>query len=113
LLTNSSSCFCFFLYVLHLSLDLSFCVCAEVFENRQCNKLFWSPLGTHLVLAGLGPMNGQLEWVDCDAGEPTGPPQEHFQCADVEWDPSGRYVITSATQPLGAEAWRYTVSDTF
>ena len=82
------------------------------FDNRAANALFWSPLGGHLVLAGLGPFNGQLEWLDVDSGESLTPTvQEHFQCGEVEWDPSGRFVITSATQPIGGANWKYTMDN--
>jgi translation initiation factor 3 subunit B len=79
----------------------------KTYESRQANALFWSPLGGHLVLAGFGAFNGQLEWIDVDAGESLTPtPAEHFQCSDVEWDPSGRFAITSATQPVGDAHWK-------
>jgi translation initiation factor 3 subunit B len=82
------------------------------FDNRPANALFWSPMGGHLVLAGLGPFNGQLEWIDCEHGESLTPiPQEHFQCSEVEWDPSGRFLITSATQPIGGGNWKYTMDN--
>ena len=82
------------------------------FDNRAANALFWSPLGGHLILAGLGPFNGQLEWLDVESGESLTPTvQEHFQCSEVEWDPSGRFVITSATQPIGDAHWKYTMDN--
>jgi len=82
------------------------------FDNRMANALFWSPMGGHLVLAGLGPFNGALEWIDVENGESLTPAtQEHFQCGDVEWDPSGRFVITSATQPIEGGNWKYTMDN--
>ena len=79
------------------------------FDNRQANALFWSPAGNQLLLAGLGSMNGQLEWVDVDAVESLAQ-NEHFMASEVEWDPSGRYVITAVTQPIGDGGghWRFT-----
>ena len=83
---------------------------AQTFEQRQANALFWSPAGNHLLLAGLGSMNGQLEWLDVDAGESLSV-SEHFMCNDVEWDPSGRYVLTAVTQPIGEGNWRFTMDN--
>ena len=80
------------------------------FDNRQANALFWSPAGNHLLLAGLGSMNGQLEWMDVDAGESLSV-SEHFMCNEVEWDPSGRYVLTAVTQPIGEGNWRFTMDN--
>lgn len=85
----------------------------RTFENRQANSLFWSPLGGHLLLAGFGQIfNGQLEWLDIDAGESLTPGgTEHFQAGEVEWDPSGRFVITAATQPITQGKWKYTMDN--
>jgi len=76
-------------------------------DDRLTNCLFWSPTGENIVLAGLGPLHGQLEFVDALTCE-TLISQEHYQCTDVEWDPSGRYVITAVCTPLGKEPWRFT-----
>lgn len=82
----------------------------KTFENRSCNSLFWSPTGGHLLLAGLGPINGSLEWFDIDNLESL-TTNEHFMCNEIEWDPSGRYIFTSVTQPIGDSNWRATVTD--
>jgi len=78
----------------------------KTFESRQANALFWSPAGSVVVGAGLGNMNGMLEWFDADNGE-TISQQEHFMCNEVEWDPSGRYLSTSVTQPIGDQSFKY------
>ena len=82
----------------------------QTFEQRQGNALFWSPAGNHLLVAGLGSMNGQLEWLDVDGGESLSV-SEHFMCNEVEWDPSGRYVLTAVTQPIGDANWRFTMDN--
>ena len=82
----------------------------HTFDNRQANALFWSPAGGQLLLAGLGSMNGQLEWLDVDAGEALSV-SEHFMCNEVEWDPSGRYLLTAVTQPIGDANWRFTMDN--
>ena len=58
-------------------------------KGRTCNALFWSPMGKHIVMAGLKSMNGQLEFYNVDEGETTAT-GEHFMATDVDWDPSGR-----------------------
>merc|ERR1711868_85970 len=76
----------------------------QTLDKRSCNALFWSPRGQFLVLAGLGSMAGELEFVDT-ADMTTMAKTEHFQATDVEWDPSGRYVIT------GVSYWRCKVDN--
>ncbi|RWS15335.1 Eukaryotic translation initiation factor 3 subunit B-like protein [Dinothrombium tinctorium] len=66
------------------------------FENKQCNHLFWSPAGQHIVLAGLRNMNNSLEFVDTSDFTITAT-TEHFMATDVEWDPTGRYVVTGVS----------------
>jgi len=78
-------------------------------KNRSVNCLFWSPAGSNIVLAGLGPLKGEaLEFFDADIGD-TSAIRSHENCTDLEWDPSGRYVITSVTRPLGIVpgAWKF------
>lgn len=64
--------------------------------GQQANALFWSPSGRFVLLAGLKNMNGQLSFVDADAGDALSA-GEHFMATDVSWDPTGRYVATSVT----------------
>lgn len=90
---------------------------------RTSNTVRWSPRGRHVVLATIGSSSkSELEFWDLDfnaddTGRREGPSKEewgsgiqhlgtadHFGVTDVEWDPSGRYLATSAS------AWRHTVS---
>eukprot|EP01010_Urceolus_cornutus_P001313 NODE_184_length_2090_cov_947.391965_g145_i0.p1 GENE.NODE_184_length_2090_cov_947.391965_g145_i0~~NODE_184_length_2090_cov_947.391965_g145_i0.p1 ORF type:complete len:591 (+),score=160.45 NODE_184_length_2090_cov_947.391965_g145_i0:249-2021(+) len=64
--------------------------------KKSANHLFWSPRGNHIVLAGFGSFNGNLEFWNVNEMEITGS-GEHFMCTDVEWDPSGRYVASSVS----------------
>jgi len=76
-------------------------------SDRPCNCLFWSPRGNLVILAGLGALNGVLEFYDVNNKE-TIALLEHYMCTDVEWDPSGRFVISSVIQPLRNEGvYRY------
>ena len=63
------------------------------YERKTANHLFWAPTGQFLVLAGLRSMNGVLEFIDTSDFTSMGQ-GEHFMCTDVEWDSTGRYVIT-------------------
>lgn len=81
-------------------------------EDRPANALFWSPNGQFLVIAGLGALNGALEFYDANAGDSL-MRAEHFMCNGVEWCPSGRYVMTAVTQDLFGEGGfsRYTMDN--
>lgn len=80
-------------------------------DGRPTNCLFWSPTGQHVVLAGLGGMSGALEFFDTNTME-SACQTEHFNATDVEWDPSGRFVITAVCQPLMANGnWRNTMEN--
>ncbi|TYJ52427.1 eukaryotic translation initiation factor 3 subunit B [Cryptococcus floricola] len=80
-------------------------------DNKIANTLVWSPKGRHIALATIGsPSKCDIEFWDLDfsiderreAIEPganvtmlgTG---EHFGVTDIAWDPSGRYISTSAS----------------
>lgn len=82
-------------------------VLQRTLEDMEGNALFWSPAGRTVVLADLGGRQGSLNFIDADSGESM-VTREHFMCSDVQWDPSGRKLLTSVTQPLdaGAAGWR-------
>lgn len=65
-------------------------------KGKQANSLYWSPGGRFIILAGLKGFNGQLEFYNVDELE-TMAQAEHFMATDVEWDPTGRYVVTAVT----------------
>jgi len=67
--------------------------CLGTLEKRQANHLFWSPQGQFIVLAGLKQFNGVLEFFNVSEME-TVANGEHFLCTDIEWDPTGRFVVT-------------------
>jgi translation initiation factor 3 subunit B len=68
----------------------------EKFEQKQCNHLFWSPAGQFIVLAALRTSSYTLEFIDTSDFTITNT-SEHFQVTDVEWDPTGRYVVTGVS----------------
>ncbi|XP_070617473.1 eukaryotic translation initiation factor 3 subunit B [Erythrolamprus reginae] len=68
----------------------------KIFDKQQANTIFWSPQGQFLVLAGLRSMNGALAFVDtsdCTMMNIA----EHYTASDVEWDPTGRFLVTSVS----------------
>lgn len=82
-------------------------------ENRQANRLFWSPMGNFMILAGLDNINGQLEFWDTD-NQNSMSTQEHFMCNLITWDPSGRVCCTAVCQPMGgANSMRYQLENGF
>lgn len=65
-------------------------------EKKACNHLFWSPAGQFVVLAGLTTMAGALEFIDTNDFTIMNS-TDHYQMSDVEWDPTGRYVVTAVS----------------
>lgn len=103
-------------------------ICTETLSARTSNTIRWSPRGRHVVLATVGsPSKSELEFWDLDFNvddivlrRDNHPSKEewgsgiqhlgtadHYGVTDVEWDPSGRYLATSAS------VWRHTVSKNF
>jgi translation initiation factor 3 subunit B len=91
-------------------------------SGRTTNTVRWSPRGRHMVLATVGSSSkSELEFWDLDftldekrdghiSKEEWGSglqhlgTADHYGVTDVEWDPSGRYLATSAS------AWQHTVN---
>ncbi|CAK5280263.1 unnamed protein product [Mycena citricolor] len=92
--------------------------------NRTSNAIRWSPRGRHVVLATVGSSSkSELEFWDLDfniddtfrrEGQQVSKEEwgsgiqllgtgDHYALTDVEWDPSGRYLATSAS------SWTHTV----
>lgn len=75
----------------------------KVYERVEANALYWSPTGRHLVIAGMGTIQGSFMFVDTDDMDAremaTG---SHVNASELMWDPTGRYVATvvSAYQGL-------------
>ncbi|KAG5440284.1 hypothetical protein PCANB_001854 [Pneumocystis canis] len=83
----------------------------RTFDKKTCNGLYWAPNGRFIVVATLGnATNFDLEFWDLNfEGEKRDADKdlnanlqlmgttEHYGVTDIEWDPSGRYVVTSAS----------------
>jgi len=91
-------------------------MCAKIIEKRNSNAIYWGPKGRFAVVATVHSQQSfELEFWDFDfEGEkqkqenaPAGKELacnlmlmamgEHYGVTDVEWDPTGRYVATSAS----------------
>lgn len=73
----------------------------KTLDQVHANCMFWSPSGNNVVVAGLGDKMGALTFVHATNNHfDITAESEHLMCTDVEWDPSGRFVITSTTQPI-------------
>ncbi|XP_026498953.1 eukaryotic translation initiation factor 3 subunit B [Vanessa tameamea] len=64
--------------------------------DRTFNHLFWSPMGQFIVLANLGLTGGALAFVDTNDFTIMNI-SDHYQVSGIEWDPTGRYVVTGVS----------------
>ncbi|KAI9014379.1 eukaryotic translation initiation factor eIF2A-domain-containing protein [Phycomyces nitens] len=95
----------------------------KVIDKKTANFMYWSPKGRHIVFATLRSSSVfDLEFWDLDF-EPLSTEggkkddigasvqllstQEHYGVTDIEWDPTGRYVVT------GSSMWRHTADHGF
>jgi len=82
----------------------------ETLEGKQCNCAFWSPAGRTIILASLGDSaSGTLEFYDIDAK--TLVIKEHYRANQVLWDPSGRTVATTVSQPIGGGHFKFAMDN--
>jgi translation initiation factor 3 subunit B len=74
----------------------------KVMERKSVNQIHWSPKGRFVVFAGLKSFSGELEFFDTDEMITLGT-GEHYAATDLEWDPTGRYLLSSTS------FWRHEV----
>jgi translation initiation factor 3 subunit B len=63
------------------------------FEAKGINSIKWSPKGRFCLLFGGRSSSGELQFWDVDDLTLLST-QEHYNCTDLEWDPTGRYVVS-------------------
>ena len=92
-----------------------------VLQNASFNNVVWSPFGQYFVLvqgatpakkgkdeisgfapsrklASTGNSNGEIAFYSCAAsGVELLRKDEHVNCNSIEWDPSGRFIVTAVT----------------
>lgn len=78
--------------------------------KKACTHLFWSPRGQFIVLANL--TMGTFEFVDTNNDFVVMSSADHFRASEVEWDPTGRYVVTGvsswkAKEDVGYYMWSF------
>jgi translation initiation factor 3 subunit B len=90
----------------------------RTYDKKNSNAIYWSPRGRFVIVATVHSQQSfELEFFDMDfEGER---PEEfkdltsnlmlmntadHYGVTDIDWDPTGRYVATSAS------VWKHTVS---
>jgi len=77
----------------------------EKIEKKRYNSMFWAPQGQFIVLALLKSAEGPLEFIDTSDFTTMNTLMPEMT-TDVEWDPTGRYVVA------GVSAWGGKMSDT-
>jgi translation initiation factor 3 subunit B len=81
-------------------------------EAKGVNYVSWSPKGRFCVLVGL--RQGALQFWDAEENTLLAS-EEHYACTSVEWDPTGRYVVTCVSSwqtqtDTGIIMWNFTGS---
>eukprot|EP01053_Blabericola_migrator_P008521 Blabericola_migrator_1__8520@NODE_444_length_8414_cov_167_650533_g92_i1_p1_GENE_NODE_444_length_8414_cov_167_650533_g92_i1NODE_444_length_8414_cov_167_650533_g92_i1_p1_ORF_typecomplete_len718_score129_73eIF2A/PF08662_11/0_00091eIF2A/PF08662_11/11eIF2A/PF08662_11/7_8e35ANAPC4_WD40/PF12894_7/3e02ANAPC4_WD40/PF12894_7/67ANAPC4_WD40/PF12894_7/1_8ANAPC4_WD40/PF12894_7/2e03ANAPC4_WD40/PF12894_7/0_0027ANAPC4_WD40/PF12894_7/49ANAPC4_WD40/PF12894_7/3_5e03WD40/PF00400_32/2e02WD40/PF00400_32/2_8WD40/PF0040 len=80
--------------------------------GSEINLVKWSPQGTHLVMAGVSTIDGSgnLHFAQCIENEANKSYKVEImerdevpRLTDISWDPSGRFVLSSVTAPIGSE----------
>jgi translation initiation factor 3 subunit B len=72
------------------------------YHKRQVSELCWSPSGDFLVFVFMEKGATVLEFV-CLSCTDFNVVKKHDNCNFVEWDPSGRYLLSAALQPFGSD----------
>ena len=71
-------------------------VLLKTLSGRTINSVKWAPNGGVFVMAGVKPSSGALEFYSAELLETIGE-GHHFNCTDIEWDPTGRFLMSIAS----------------
>ena len=82
------------------------------FEKKGLNTIVWSPKGRFCVLGAIQAFEGTLEFWDVDELTLMGS-GDHYMCSNVEFDPTGRYVVSHVSfwnvqSDTGYNVWSFT-----
>lgn len=94
-------------------------------EKRNSNGIYWSPKGRFVGVATVqSQQSSEIDFWDCDfEGEKDEKDKEllanlqlmatgdHYGMTDIEWDPTGRYVVTSASMWKNAVCYHIVLLD--
>ena len=84
---------------------------AKTFDKKNSNGIYWSPKGRFVTVATVAvPQHFDIDFYDVDyeGDKPEAEKDvaanvmlmnsgEHYGLTDIEWDPTGRYIVTSAS----------------
>lgn len=90
----------------------------KTYEKKNSNAIYWSPKGRFVVVATVHSQQSYdmeffdmdfegekpEEWKDLTANLQLMNTADHYGVTDIDWDPTGRYVATSAS------IWKHAVS---
>jgi|EP00927_Polykrikos_kofoidii_P049678 translation initiation factor 3 subunit B len=78
--------------------------------SNSFNEFYWGPEGQYFVIAALQLGDLLFGGLTADNKLEISHQDEHYLLTDVQWDPSGRYVLTSVTQPMQRDGDGYKYS---
>jgi translation initiation factor 3 subunit B len=86
--------------------------CIRTVDAKGVNYVSWSPKGRFCVLMGLRGSGGALQFWDAEENTLLAT-EEHYNCSNVEWDHTGRYVTTCVSSwhtqtDTGFMMWSFT-----
>ncbi|KAJ3371648.1 Translation initiation factor 3 subunit b [Kappamyces sp. JEL0680] len=96
--TENANTFIYFYEVQPSNAGSSAAAAVKILKHfeAKANTVKWSPKGRLCVIAGIRGLSGDLQFWDVEDMTlmATG---EHYNCTDIEWDPTGRYVVSSVS----------------
>jgi len=73
-------------------------------NDKNCDAVVWCPA---LPVAALcSKQTGRIEFYHVKKNQSLAE-VDHFKMTSVQWDPSGRYLLSISAQPFGKDSWQY------